>query len=158
MDNRSLFHVDFRWGSLFVVTPAPFVFQEIILSIHLIPRMNAMLDFIRMGPVYLPGARRKRQIQNEKFLPTRELEPIILRFVALCSTDLASRALMKAVLLELLLNIHVLPIPRYQIPVSSIGRASSYTSHGCVFESHNFSFCILSLWTHSWQVHWSNTN
>ena len=36
-------------------------FQIIILSMQLLPRMNAMLDFICMGPVDLLGACRKRQ-------------------------------------------------------------------------------------------------
>ena len=35
--------------------------QMIILSMHLLPRINDMIDFICMGPVDLPGARRKRQ-------------------------------------------------------------------------------------------------
>ena len=30
-------------------------------SMHLLPRMNVMLDFICMGPADLPGARRKKQ-------------------------------------------------------------------------------------------------
>ena len=34
---------------------------------HLLPRMNVMLDFICMGPVDLPGAWNKLKLQNEKF-------------------------------------------------------------------------------------------
>ena len=33
---------------------------------HLLLRMNVMLDFLCMGPVKLPGARNKRKLQNEK--------------------------------------------------------------------------------------------
>ena len=40
---------------------AAIFFQEVILSINILPRMNGMLDFICMGPVDLQGARRKRQ-------------------------------------------------------------------------------------------------
>ena len=40
---------------------AAILFQKVIFSMHFLPRMNVMLDFICIGPVYLPGARRKRQ-------------------------------------------------------------------------------------------------
>ena len=39
-----------------------------------------MLDFICMAPADLPGAHRKRKMQNEKFLLTVGLEPTALRF------------------------------------------------------------------------------
>ena len=55
--------------------------QMIILSMHLLPQMNVMLDFICMEQVDLPG----------KFLPTVELEPTTLRFEVWCSTDWANR-------------------------------------------------------------------
>ena len=45
----------------------------IILSMHLLPRVNDMLDFICMGPDDLPRVRQKRQKkqkQNEDFFPT----------------------------------------------------------------------------------------
>ena len=42
---------------------------------HLLARMNAMLDFICMGPVEPPGARKKRQLQNETFLSTVGFKP-----------------------------------------------------------------------------------
>ena len=52
-----------------------------------------MLDFICMGPVDLPGARRKRQNTKWKIsLSTVGLEPTTLRFKVWCSTDWASRA------------------------------------------------------------------
>ena len=38
----------------------------IILSMLLLPRMNVMLDFICMGPIDLPGTRRKRQNKKRK--------------------------------------------------------------------------------------------
>ena len=40
---------------------AAIFFRMFILPMHILPRMNIMLDFICMGPVVLPGARRKRQ-------------------------------------------------------------------------------------------------
>ena len=63
-------------------TTAAIFFHMIILFMHLLPRMNVMLYFICMGPVDLPGARRKRQNSNDKFLPTVKLEPTTLIFVA----------------------------------------------------------------------------
>ena len=33
--------------------------SNVILPMHLLPRMNVMLDFICMGPVDLPGAQRQ---------------------------------------------------------------------------------------------------
>ena len=53
-----------------------------------------MLDFICMGPVDLPGARRKRQNTKWK-IPCPQwdsIEPTTLRFKVWCSTDWASRA------------------------------------------------------------------
>ena len=49
------------------ITAAIF-FQRIILSVHLSLRMNVKLDFICIGPVDLPGARRKRQNTKWKML------------------------------------------------------------------------------------------
>ena len=56
---------------------------------HLLPRkcMSAMLDFICVGPVDLPGAHRKRLKEIKQFLQTLRLEPSTLRFLALCSTN-----------------------------------------------------------------------
>ena len=48
------------------VAPPPFFFQMTILSMHLLPRMNFMLDFICIGSVDLRGARGKRK-QNTKW-------------------------------------------------------------------------------------------
>ena len=62
--------------------------------------MNVILDLIYMGPVDLPIAHRKQQKQNEKFFTTVGLEPTTLRFLICCSTDCATRALMKAVLFK----------------------------------------------------------
>ena len=41
--------------------------------------MNLMFDFICMTPVDLPGARRKRKMQNETFLLTVGLDSTALR-------------------------------------------------------------------------------
>ena len=54
------------------------------------------------------------KIQIEKFLSIVWLEPTTLRFPAWYSTDWATRALMKAVLLEWPLQKHVLPIQMYK--------------------------------------------
>ena len=81
---------------------------------HLLPRMNVMLDCICMGPVDVPGTRRKRQIRNEKISPT-VVEPTTLRFLVWCSTDWDTQALMTDVLLNWYLNIHVFPIPLYTL-------------------------------------------
>ena len=48
------------------LVPSPFFFLMIILSMHRLPRVNVMLDFIFVGPVYLPGARLKRQNTNNE--------------------------------------------------------------------------------------------
>ena len=56
------------------------------------------------------NASKTTKFRNEKFLPTSGLKPTTLRFVARCSTDWTNRALMKAVLWKLPLNIHVLLI------------------------------------------------
>ena len=42
---------------------------------HLLPRMNVMLDFICMRPVQVQGTRNKRTYQNEKSLSTVDFEP-----------------------------------------------------------------------------------
>ena len=42
-----------------------FFYQMIIFSMHLLPRVNVMLDFIYMDSIDLLGARGKRKIQNE---------------------------------------------------------------------------------------------
>ena len=42
--------------------------QMVVLSMHLLPQMNAVLDFICMGLVGLPGVRGKRWIQDEKMI------------------------------------------------------------------------------------------
>ena len=41
--------------------------------------MTVILDFICMAPVDLPEVRRKRKMQNEKFLLTVGLEPKALK-------------------------------------------------------------------------------
>ena len=67
----------------------------IIPSMHYIPRMNVMLDFICIGLVDLRWAhgKRKKKIQDEKFLPTVGLGPTFLRFVVRASTDWAGPGL-----------------------------------------------------------------
>ena len=63
----------------------------IILSMHLLPRKNYVLDFIRIGSLELLGALgEQKQIQNEKLLPILGLELTNLRFVVKPSpTELA---------------------------------------------------------------------
>ena len=43
--------------------------------------MYILVDFIRNGLVKLWGTRRKRELQNEKFLPTARLEPTSSRLL-----------------------------------------------------------------------------
>ena len=65
--------------------PPPFFFQMNVNFMHLLRRMNVMLDFICMGSVDLQGLLERvesKEIQNEKFLSTVGFEPTILRFVA----------------------------------------------------------------------------
>ena len=59
------------------------------MHLHVLPRMNAMLDIICMGSVDLQlGTLGKRtEKKNEKFLLTMGLEPTTLRFVVRVSTD-----------------------------------------------------------------------
>ena len=42
---------------------------------HLLPRINVIFYFICRGAVELPGARKKRKLQNEKFLSIMGFEP-----------------------------------------------------------------------------------
>ena len=81
---------------------------------HILAPMNVMLYLICMGPVDLSGALLTPQNAiYEKFLLTESLEPATLIFLAWCSTDWATRALMKFVLLRGRFYKHVLPIPMY---------------------------------------------
>ena len=49
-------------------------FQIIILSMHLLPRINVMVDFICMSSVHPQGAHESEKIQNEKFFRTNEIK------------------------------------------------------------------------------------
>ena len=42
---------------------------------HILPRMNTMLDFILASPVELPEARNNLKLQNENFLSIVGFEP-----------------------------------------------------------------------------------
>ena len=64
--------------------------QIIILSLHLLHRMNVMLDCICMIQSIWKKRMESDKIQNEKVLPTVELEPTTLRFLVRASTDWAS--------------------------------------------------------------------
>ena len=69
---------------------APHFFELIILSMHLLRRMNAMHDFSCMGPVDMPGTCGTWKIQNEKFLNAARLELTTLCFVGGAFTRLNS--------------------------------------------------------------------
>ena len=71
-----------------------------------------MLVFICMVQVDLPEPRRKRQNIKWKILAHK---PTTLKLVTWCSTDWATWASMKAVLLKWALHIHILPVPRFTL-------------------------------------------
>ena len=52
-------NLNYRW-----TTPQFFKMTVLSTSMHLLPRMNAMLDFICVRPVELPGAQNKLKLQN----------------------------------------------------------------------------------------------
>ena len=90
MTSLKLVRTNLNYRKALGTSIAAIFFQIIILSMHLLSRMNVMLDFIYMGPVDLPWAHRKWQYTKwKKFLTTVGLEPTTLRFLAWCSTDCA---------------------------------------------------------------------
>ena len=59
----------FNYRVLGTTTVAIFSFKwSFSLSMHLLPRLNGILDFICMEPVDLPGVHQKRQNTNWKIL------------------------------------------------------------------------------------------
>ena len=59
---------------------------------HLLPRMNVMIDLIYMGSVDQPGRVNSEDIENEKKMPIFGLDLTTMRFVFRASTYRASRA------------------------------------------------------------------
>ena len=56
--------------NLTCITSPSFIKLSFALSMHLLPRMNVMFDFICMHPIQVQGTRNKQTLQNEKILST----------------------------------------------------------------------------------------